>query len=125
MLVTVSRERFKDSPSLPVLAYKAESIDLGRIDKYGKPVTSLIVRNSDMVAMRAPPSGKAQRALLAELERLVESGAEPLGVWTQDVLREKARALGFHKSSARDAVLGLVNTQFLRPTIGGYKLENK
>jgi hypothetical protein len=122
MLVTVSRERFKDSPSLSPLAYKAESVDLGRLDQYGKAVTSLVVRGSDVIPMRAPPTGKAQRALLAELERLVNTGVEPLGIWTQEVLREKARVLGFSKSTSRDAVIGLVNMQFLKPTVGGYKL---
>ena len=35
------------------------------------------VRESDQVLVRRPPSGKAQRALLAELERLAQAGKGP------------------------------------------------
>ncbi len=125
MAVSVSRDRFKDSPSLPALNYRAESVDLGRVDKYGDPVTSLIVRGTEMVVVKKPPTGKAQRALLAELERLVDSGVYPLGVWTQDALRGICRDLGFHKNSARDAVISLADLRFLVPTIGGYRLDRK
>jgi hypothetical protein len=45
MTVTVSRDRFKDAPSLPPLAYEAKVIDLGRVDKYGEPVTSLALND--------------------------------------------------------------------------------
>lgn len=125
MLVSVSRDRFKDSPSMDAINYMAESVDLGRVDRYGDPVNSLIVRGTDSVVVKRPPTGKAQRALLAELERLTESGVDKLGVWTQDTLREMARGLGFHRNSSRDAVIGLVEGRFLIPTVGGYKLDSK
>src|SRR5262249_37881912 len=41
MTATVTRERFKDSPALPPVAYTAEVVDLGRVDHYGEAVTSL------------------------------------------------------------------------------------
>jgi hypothetical protein len=41
MTVTISRERFKDSPALPSLIYKAQQVDLGRVDRRSKPVRGL------------------------------------------------------------------------------------
>ncbi len=55
MTVTVTRERFKDTPSLPPLAYEAKVIDLGRLDSRGRPVTSLALVMAD-----APPTLSAK-----------------------------------------------------------------
>ena len=41
LFVRVSRERFKDYPSLPHLCYQGEVIDLGYVDENLRPVTSL------------------------------------------------------------------------------------
>jgi hypothetical protein len=57
MTVTVTRERFKDSPSLPALAYEAKLVDLGRLDSYGEPVTSLALVSTDT----PPPKAKGGR----------------------------------------------------------------
>lgn len=124
MIISVSRDRFKDSPSMPSLNYKAELVDLGRLDSYGDPVTSLVMRQTDEVAPMRKPTGKAQRQLLGELERLITSGEDKLGVWSIQTLREISRGLGAHRNSARDASLGLIQMQFLTPTIGGYRLSD-
>ncbi len=73
MTVTVTRERFKDSPSLGPLAYLAEVVDLGRVDRHGDQVTSLVVR--DIEAREVPSTntkatelrGGGQRQLLNAL----------------------------------------------------------
>lgn len=124
MTVTVSRERFKDAPSLPPLAYTAESIDLGRTDRFGEPITSIVMRSTDATAVSRPMlSGKNQKLLLAELERLI---AEPghIGIWTEGELREVGRGLGMGKQSARDAAHGLRSLGYLTHSIGGLALTH-
>jgi hypothetical protein len=123
MEVTVSRERFKDSPSLPPLAYHAEVVDLSRLDSYGKPVTSLILRDTDLPPMRPMLSGKNQKALLAEIERRA-AAPDCVGIWTEGELREIGRGLGMGKQSARDAVLGLRNLGYFTASVGGCRLAH-
>lgn len=125
MTATVSRERFKDSPALPPLAYSAEVVDLGRTDSYGDPVTSLIVRDTDigaaLAAKRPELRGKAQRQLLAALRA---QGDESAGIWTLTDLREIARKAGIHKNSARDAAEALATSPFMTATVGGWRLTD-
>lgn len=44
--ITVTRERFKQSPSLPPLHFRTESVDLARVDSQGRAVTSLVLVES-------------------------------------------------------------------------------
>lgn len=69
MAVAVSRDRYKDSPALPPLAYIAEVVDLDRRDGKGRPVTSLILRDTDVasVVTRREPKGANQQLLLGAL----------------------------------------------------------
>jgi hypothetical protein len=41
--IKVTRERFKQSPSLPPLHLRQETVDLGRVDSHGRAVTSLVL----------------------------------------------------------------------------------
>ncbi len=78
--------------------------------------------NADAAAIVRPAvSGKNQRKLLAELERLaVQPGC--LGIWTEEELRKIGRDLDMGKQSARDAVQhGLRSLGYLVPTIGGIR----
>lgn len=66
MTVTVSRERFKDTPSLPPVGYEARVVDLGRLDSHGQPVTSLALFAAEQEASPRA-SGKNQVVALAGL----------------------------------------------------------
>ena len=121
LTVTVSRERFKDSPALTALAYKAEVVNLGRSDRGGVAVTSLVMRDTQVAIARPRLSGKNQKALLAKLEALIEAGQ--LGIWSEGELRKLAREqVGMGKQSAIDAVHSLRSLGYLVATTGGSRL---
>jgi hypothetical protein len=123
MTATVTRERFKDSPSLPPLAYAAEVVDLGRGDRNGEPVTSLVMRDTEALAPTADARpelrGKAQRQLLAALRVRSPDGS---AIWTTGDLREIGRQAGMHKNTARAAADALTFTSHLKTTVGGWSL---
>jgi hypothetical protein len=118
MTVTVSRDRFKDAPSLPSLAYEAKVIDLGRLDSYGEAVTSLALQSTDFVPVSAKVRGKAQKTLLAALEAM-----PPESIWTEPELRKIGVTAGLAKSSAIYAVLGLRQLGYFEPAVGGSRLK--
>jgi hypothetical protein len=64
MRVSVTRDRFKDSPSMPALGYEATPIDLGRMDRYGKRVTSLALKG-----IEAPPTMSTKKAFGGNQEK--------------------------------------------------------
>lgn len=119
MTVTVTRERFKDSPSLEALSYEAKSIDLGRYDSYGEPVTSLaLVSAAPPPRALRQPTGRAQRQILAGLRNLQKDSSTRL-LWSVEELRAIARAGGLSKATARSAVEALALSGFLQPIAGG------
>jgi AAA domain/DnaB-like helicase N terminal domain len=126
MTATVSRERFKDSPPMPPLAYTAEAVDLGRQDAYGEPVTSLVLLDADAAtvapARRPQLAGKAQRQLLGALRAQAPEGA---GIWTLADMREVARKAGLHKNTARAAADALASSPFMVATVGGWRLADE
>jgi hypothetical protein len=124
--VTVSRERYKDSAALTPLAYLAEVVDLQRVDRYGKSVTSLVLKNADasaVVPIRKAPQlrGKAHRQLLAALRAAASDGT---AIWTLADMREVGRKAGLDKGTARSAVEALTFTPYLIATVGGYRLND-
>lgn len=127
MTVTVTRERFKDSPSLDALAYVASVVDLDREDRHGEPVTSLVLRPTDAPAPTAASyqlRGKNQRALLAALRERQKGSGTPL-IWGLADLRAIGRdAVGMSKDSARSAVEAVALSPFMVPTVGGYRLAD-
>ena len=120
MLVTVTRERFKDSPALDPLSYEGRSVDLGRYDAYGEPVTSLaLVSSAPPPRILKQPNGKVQRQLLSGLRNLQKDAKDTL-VWTLADLRQVARSSGASKQAAFTAAEALTLTGFLTPSVGGY-----
>lgn len=124
-LVSVKRDRFKDSPSLEPLFYRLDVVDLGRTDRWGDRVDSLVPVQIDYALQpvapgRQEPRGSAQRELLAVLR--TQSGA---GVWTLAEMRELGVKAGMNRHSARSAADGLIRTGFLLPSVGGYTLNRK
>jgi DnaB-like helicase N terminal domain/AAA domain len=125
MTVTVSRERFKDAPSLAALAYTAETVDLGRKDRHGEPVTSLVMNDAQgpvPVPVQARLAGATQRQLLAALRANATAGGP--AVWTIADIREIGRKAGIHKNSARSAAEVLTLSPYMTGTVGGWKLSD-
>jgi AAA domain/DnaB-like helicase N terminal domain len=129
MAVTVTRERFKDSPSLPPLNYAAELVDLGRKDRHGDPVTSLVIRDADATAVVATAAktpelrGAAQRQLLNALRARKSDGA--VDIWTIGDLREIGRKAGMSKGTARSAAEALTFSPYLQASVGGWRLKDE
>lgn len=124
--VTVSRERFKDSADLEPLAYQAEVIDLGEVDEFEQPVTSiaLVPTTVEAVSDRAGvPRGMRQRELLRALQVLQEKAGHDL-TWTSGELRKIGRDCGMSKQTAQDSAAALTSF-YLVSTVGGYRLRRK
>ena len=124
MVVTVSRERFKDTASLSPLAYEAVEVPLGRIDKYGEAVKSLVMKETSAPgkpAVAHSPQGKAQRTILYALRERQKASETPL-VWTVEEVRQIGRECGVPRQSVHDAVEKLMLSPFLKATVGGSML---
>jgi hypothetical protein len=122
--VLVSRDRFKDSPALPPLAYTAKVVDLGRLDAYGEPVTSLVLWEADsghVIASKPALQGAAQRKLLAALQERSPDGSK---VWSLEDIRSIGRELNLPRSSARYAANYLTTSGHLEAAGPGWKLKS-
>jgi hypothetical protein len=121
MVVAVSRERFKDTASLSPLGYEAVEVPLGRIDKYGEAVKSLVMKETSAPgkpAVAHSPQGKAQRTILYALRERQKASDTPL-VWTVEEMRQIGRECGVARQSVHDAVEKLMLSPFLKATVGG------
>ena len=120
MLVTVSRERFKDTAALAPLAYQAEVIDLGRLDSYGEPVTSLALITAD-----APPvlsskgKGRNQEKLIGALKEMHRSNPAALHISTMD-MDAICRTQKIDRKRKPEVLTSLVNARILTPSVGGH-----
>lgn len=124
MTVTISRERFKDTASMAPLGYEAVEVELGRVDRYGEQVKSLVMKETGVVSKPAAahsPPGRAQRTILLALRERQKKSDTPL-VWTLEELRSVGRECGLARQSVHDAVEKLVMSPFLRATVGGSTL---
>jgi len=124
MVVAVSRERFKDTASLSPLGYEAVEVPLGRIDKYGEAVKSLVMKETNAPgkpAVAHSPQGKAQRTILYALRERQKASETPL-VWTVEEMRQIGRECGVPRQSVHDAVEKLMLSPFLKATVGGSML---
>jgi len=124
MVVTVTRERFKDTASMQPLAFEAVEVDLGRVDKYGEAVKSLVMRETNAPTKAAAvhsPQGKAQRTILFALRERQKKSETPL-VWTVEEIRQIGRECGVPRQSVHDAVEKLMLSPFLKATVGGSML---
>ena len=123
MLVTVTRERFKDTPSLPALAYQARVVDLGRCDSYGEQVTSLALEPTD-----APPSkpagkwGRNQLAAIVALKEWARAHPESSHISTPDITA-LLKAQSVRHQRRHEVLNSLVNARILTASIGGYTFD--
>lgn len=119
MTVTVSRERFKDTPSLPPLAYEARVVDLGRLDQYGDMVTSLALHDTDAPAPQVKGAGKNQNiamVALTEWARITDKNH----ITTAELV-EVLRAQGIKDRRRRTEVVAfLTQAGVLGASVGGH-----
>lgn len=125
MAVNVTRERFKDTASMAPLGYEAVEVDLGRVDRYGEAVKSLVMRETQATSKPVvhSPQGKAQRTILLALRERQKKSDDQL-VWTIEELRSVGRECGLSRQSVHDAVEKLVMSPFLKATVGGSALAD-
>lgn len=124
MAITVSRERFKDCPALAPLGYEAQVIDLGRLDKRGKVVTSLALVTSDVV-MPAPKreGGRNQERALVALREYHRANPESRFLTSMELAGMLA-AQGLKDRRRRPEVIAwLVAAGILTNSIGGHVLD--
>lgn len=119
-IITVTCQKMKDGDRPEPFSFRIEQAPTLSAREDGSPVMSVVIAPTDAVVTIAKPTGKNQKLLLAELERRDTGGM----VWTEKDLREIGRAIGMHKNSARDAVLGLRQLHYLTETIGGSRLTH-
>jgi len=126
MAVTVTRERFKDTASLSPLGYEAVEVSLGRVDRYGEAVKSLVMRNADAIVAtrRVEPAGKVQKVILEAL-RARQKMSESAIIWTMADLRQVGKECGQAKQSVHKAVEAMAMSPFLTSTIGGFRLSEE
>lgn len=126
MAVNVTRERFKDTASMAPLGYEAVEVDLGRVDRYGEAVKSLVMRPTDAVVAtkKAVPMGKVQKMILDAL-RARQKASEKQLIWTLGDLRQVGKECGQSKQSVHKAVEAMAMSPFLTSTIGGFRLSDE
>ncbi len=126
MAVTVTRERFKDTASLAPLGYEAVEVSLGRADRYGEQVKSLIMRNADAIVAtrRVEPAGKVQKVILEALRARQKASESPV-IWTMADLRQVGKECGQSKQSVHKAVEAMAMSPFLTSTVGGFRLSEE
>lgn len=113
----------RDLPSGDVFAFDLEPVEIGTDENTGEPVSAcVVVHRDDAPQAAAFPKGKQQAVILRALRMQQDEVKAGPAIWTLEEMRRIGRTLGQHKSSARDAVDGLVTSQLLTPTVGGYRL---
>lgn len=124
MVVTVSRERFKDTPAMPPLAYEAQVIDLGRLDSRGKPVTSLALTSTDVPMMAHKRSGKNQEKAIIALREWARERPTVTHIASDDIAAIFGNQ-GLNRQRRPEALNYLVNIRVLTPSLGGYTIDRK
>jgi hypothetical protein len=124
MTVTVSRERFKDAPVLPALAYEAKVIDLGRIDRRGKPVTSLALVSADAPPSNAKGRGRNQDKVVVALKEWQRAHPQEGHITSIDI-RAICKAQGLSRQRIKEVLESFVAQRVLSPSVGGYQFDGQ
>jgi hypothetical protein len=122
MMVAISRERYKDAPSLAPLAYTLEPVDLGRLDELGDPVNSLILRPAEQAAPRVRAKGANQVKALVALKEWSRANADAIHITSPDI-SALLKAQGIARTRRPDALNFLVNSRILTAAIGGFTVH--
>lgn len=104
------------------LAYEAKVIDLGRVDRYGEPVTSLAP-----VAAGAPPvsvkgRGRNQEKVVIALKEWLRNNPGATHVTSID-MDGICKAQKIDRKRRREVLDSFVNARVLSPSVGGYTLH--
>jgi hypothetical protein len=124
MTVTVTRDRFKDAPSMPSLAYEAKVIDLGRLDQYGEPVTSLALITADAPPPSVKGRGCQQEKLGIALKEFARTHADATHISSID-MTALCKAQGIPPKRRREVFDSFVNARILSPSVGGYAFHRE
>jgi hypothetical protein len=124
MMVTVTRERFKDAPSLPPLAYEAKVIDLGRVDGYGEPVTSLALVAANAPAPNAKGRGRNQEKVVIALKEWARNNPDATHITSID-MDGICQAQRVDRRRKREVLDSFVNARILSPSVGGYSFHGE
>jgi hypothetical protein len=124
MTVTVTRERFKDAPAMPPLAYEARVIDLGRLDKYGEPVTSLALVSADAPPITLKGRGRNQEKLIVALKEWYRTNPEATHITSID-FDGICKAQRIDRKRRREVLDSFVNARILTPSVGGYAFHGE
>lgn len=124
MTVTVSRDRFKDAPSMQPLAYEAKVIELGRVDRYGEAITSLALASTELPGSptTARYRGRNQEKLVVALKEWHRSNPVAMHISSID-LDAICKTQKFDRKRRREVLDSFVNAQILSPSIGGYAIH--
>jgi hypothetical protein len=122
--VTVTRERFKDAPAMPPLAYEAKVIDLGRLDRYGDPVTSLALITADAPPLSARGKGRNQAKVIIALKEWTRSHPTESHITSMDI-RGICKNQGLARNRIGEVLESFVAQQIISPAVGGYSLHSE
>ena len=123
MTVTVTRERFKDSPALPALAYTAEVIELGRVDDSGEPVTSLALVAADAPARKVKGAGANQTKAMTALRKWCRANEGEF--IRSEELRSLFKAQNIERNRKSEVLRFLVNAGILTVADGGQLIHRE
>jgi hypothetical protein len=119
----VSRERFKDSPPLEPVCYQGEVVDLGRVDKRGRAVTSLILRAGASLPDAKPKvTGANQRKAITALTEWLRTHPTADHITTMDI-GDILKAQGISRQRKPEVLNSLVNARIITPSIGGFSID--
>jgi AAA domain-containing protein len=124
MTVTVTRERFKDSPSLPPLAYEAKVVDLGRLDRYGDPVTSLALEDVDAPPPSAKGRGRNQEKFATALKEWKRNHPDVDQISSIDI-EAIFKTQKVIRQRRREVLNSFVNSKAFTHSVGGYLVDWK
>lgn len=124
MVVTVSRDRFKDTAALTPLSYEAKVMDLGRLDAHGRPVTSLALLDNGEQPREPSAKGKGrnQEKFAIALREWHRNHPNDLNLSSLD-LDAMCKAQGMNRFRKRDVLDSFVNARILTLSVGGYILH--
>lgn len=127
MTVTVTRDRFKDTPALPPLAYEAKVIDLGRVDKLDRPVTSLALVRTEAPAQTSAPArgnGSHQKKVVIALKEWIRAHPDQEILSTID-MRQICKTQKVDRRRQSEVVRSFVDNRIFTPSMGGWLLHGE
>lgn len=123
MQVSVSRERYKDSPSMPALCYAAEVVELGRVDQYSEAVTSLAMVDAEPLPMTpVKAAGAHQHKALTALAAWAGMNPEQ-EIITGCELAALFKSQHMPRQRILDVKTWLLDVKILAPTAMGFAVN--